>query len=285
LCGSPSLLDHRKCYYHQRMEGRRMRAARARALCRTVPLDIPPLEDLDSVQIALQETTHAMLERRIDRQIASLVLYALQQAATNLMAMDRHKKEFPGEETLRVTRYPSYEHDFGLDEPLPAQPDPVETPYDAAQKAFRHSEERFETILAQAGVHLDEEKKQEVIAEMAMLSKRMVAIAATKTATDLSAAAAPVEEAPPPQSDPQSDPKIVAQPAADGPQDSLFFPYVPRPKSSTPRSWDWKRNRPLKGKTARNAAARAEAKQRKRAQRKRPQPAAEPAMLTGSGKK
>ena len=51
-----------------------------------VPLELPPLEDANSVQMALMQVIDAILHNRIDNKRAGLVLYALQTASSTWLA-------------------------------------------------------------------------------------------------------------------------------------------------------------------------------------------------------
>lgn len=50
---------------------------------RNTSLDLPPLEDAASIQLALIEVAQALAANRIDTKRAGLLLYALQVAAAN----------------------------------------------------------------------------------------------------------------------------------------------------------------------------------------------------------
>jgi len=90
-CGSPALKDKEFCYYHQ--------------VNRTVPAEIylegetycdhqmmlPPLEDAHAIQTMLRHVMQLMLQHRIDRKDAGLMLYALQIASGNLKQMQAEK--------------------------------------------------------------------------------------------------------------------------------------------------------------------------------------------------
>jgi len=83
-CGSPALKDNPFCYYHQQ--------------CRTVTFNyrgmyrdyteseihLPAFEDLHSVQFTIRQVTELILRHKIDLREASLILYALQIASSNL---------------------------------------------------------------------------------------------------------------------------------------------------------------------------------------------------------
>ncbi len=71
-CGSPSLRGRRYCYFHYSV---------TRALIRT---DIPVLEDINSVQYGLNRLAEYILEKRIDNKQASLLLWLMQIASSNV---------------------------------------------------------------------------------------------------------------------------------------------------------------------------------------------------------
>jgi hypothetical protein len=90
-CGSPALKDKEFCYYHQ--ENRTVPAA-IYLEGERYPDDhimIPPLEDAHAVQMVVRHVIQLMMERRIDRKDASLMLYALQIASGNLKQMREEK--------------------------------------------------------------------------------------------------------------------------------------------------------------------------------------------------
>ncbi|MCI0353840.1 MAG: hypothetical protein L0099_02200 [Acidobacteria bacterium] len=71
-CGSPALRHKRFCYFHYEVNRP------------TVLLGIPPLEDGDSIQLALTDLARAVSEDRIDQRRANSIAYILQIAAFNL---------------------------------------------------------------------------------------------------------------------------------------------------------------------------------------------------------
>jgi len=119
-CGSPALKDRKYCRYHLRDRGRRLR--RARALRDNVPyrLELPPLEDLAAVQVALSEIVQALGSGQLDHRAAGKMLYAIQQ--TTSVIKFRVKFEAAQSEAAktandaaRVHDYPAFEQEFGLD--------------------------------------------------------------------------------------------------------------------------------------------------------------------------
>ena len=134
FCGIPALTGRQYCYRHLRLRGQQMRIARAIAQRQSFRLLLPPLEDLNAVQTALIHVTAALAARLLDRHHAGQLLYALQQAASNLRFLARAQAraaanpattgatpvspasgESGGEAPSRVvTEYPEFEAEFGL---------------------------------------------------------------------------------------------------------------------------------------------------------------------------
>ncbi len=71
-CGSPALRQKRFCYFHYEVNRS------------TVLLGIPPLEDGDSIQLALTDLARFVAEDRIEQKRANSIAYILQIAAFNL---------------------------------------------------------------------------------------------------------------------------------------------------------------------------------------------------------
>jgi len=116
-CGSLALKGRDYCIYHLRDRGRRLKMARARARREHLPLQLPPLEDLYAVQVSIMLVTDWLLNGKLDRRDASLALYGLQQAATNL-GRPREVWEQPSPFELTddegPSEYEGFEEDFGL---------------------------------------------------------------------------------------------------------------------------------------------------------------------------
>jgi hypothetical protein len=83
-CGSPALRRNRFCFFHKRFQDERIRLATDRARRSPAIFTLPVLEDANSVQIALMQVMRLLLSRQIEHKTASLLLYALQTASSNL---------------------------------------------------------------------------------------------------------------------------------------------------------------------------------------------------------
>lgn len=88
-CGSPALRSERYCYFHREsrqtfitLDHRSSRRRRARP--RPVQVDLPLLEDANSIQVALMRVMRLLLAGQIEHRTAGLLLYALQTASANL---------------------------------------------------------------------------------------------------------------------------------------------------------------------------------------------------------
>jgi hypothetical protein len=85
-CGSPSLRRRHYCYFHEGMHNERQRIIEQfeqdKSAERT--FDVPILEDGNSIQIALMKIIQLLGAGRIDRKSATVMIYALQTAVSNL---------------------------------------------------------------------------------------------------------------------------------------------------------------------------------------------------------
>src|SRR5271157_2204290 len=93
FCHCPALGGRQYCYRHLRLRGQQMRMARAIAQRQPYHLVLPPLEDMNSVQAALTHVTAALTAGLLERRHAGLLLYALQQASSNLRFLARLWRE------------------------------------------------------------------------------------------------------------------------------------------------------------------------------------------------
>ncbi|MFZ0814910.1 MAG: hypothetical protein WAM78_05295 [Candidatus Sulfotelmatobacter sp.] len=84
-CGSPAMRHHRYCYNHKRQHEQllALNADQARN-SHNPPFTLPLLKDASSIQVALTQVMRLLAAGKIERKTASLMLYALQIASTNL---------------------------------------------------------------------------------------------------------------------------------------------------------------------------------------------------------
>jgi hypothetical protein len=83
-CGSPSLKNRQFCFFHEKSRQRRLTMNVHRPSCWRLANELPLLEDANSIQVALMQVMRLLLTRRIEYKAASLLLYALQTASSNL---------------------------------------------------------------------------------------------------------------------------------------------------------------------------------------------------------
>jgi hypothetical protein len=109
-CGSPALRRNRFCFFHKRFQDERIKLSADRARRGTAIFILPVLEDANSIQVALMQIMRLLLSQQIDHKTASLLLYALQTASSN----------------LRQTTFKPFCHDVVLD-----PRDVANTPFDS----------------------------------------------------------------------------------------------------------------------------------------------------------
>jgi hypothetical protein len=88
-CGCPALRHNKLCYFHKRNHEERVelnldRLKNARARRRKVIMELPVLEDANSIQVSLMQIMRLIIAGQIDGKNAGLLLYALQTASANL---------------------------------------------------------------------------------------------------------------------------------------------------------------------------------------------------------
>jgi hypothetical protein len=83
-CGSPALRRNRFCFFHKRFQDETIKLNADRARRGTATFILPVLEDANSIQIALMQVMRLLVSQQIEHKTASLILYALQTASSNL---------------------------------------------------------------------------------------------------------------------------------------------------------------------------------------------------------
>ncbi len=124
FCGSPALRGRDYCYWHLTSVARRLRAEKQVATADPAPLELPPLEDANSVQLAIMMVIDAMLRNRLGPRMSGQLLYALQLASCNLkqgVCFQPAPEEMPEDLNLnirpvRCTQYDQLELDFDIAE-------------------------------------------------------------------------------------------------------------------------------------------------------------------------
>ena len=82
-CGSPALRRNKFCFFHKKWHEQRIRI-NANQARRARSIDLPVLEDANSIQVAIMQIMRMTMAGQIDNKKAGLLLYALQTASCNL---------------------------------------------------------------------------------------------------------------------------------------------------------------------------------------------------------
>ena len=143
-CGSPALRRNRFCFFHKRFQDERIHLSADRRRHGVATFILPVLEDANSIQMAIMQIMHLILTGQIEHKTASLLLYALQTASTN----------------LRSTRFEPRMHQVILN-PRDARDIPLEC--NAWDDEDFEDEEAEEEELDEVEAHVQEAMKQAAI--------------------------------------------------------------------------------------------------------------------------
>lgn len=117
-CGSPALADRSYCYYHLTLRGRRLRRAQALRRGMSCPVQIPPLDSLRGIHIALTEVLDALAHGQIEARAAGQMLYAIQQTTSVLRAINEEAEwqddDLDDTDDSRIREFPNFEAQYGL---------------------------------------------------------------------------------------------------------------------------------------------------------------------------
>ncbi|MGA6984854.1 MAG: hypothetical protein WBZ01_02265 [Terriglobales bacterium] len=91
-CGSPALRKKDFCFYHQQNRPIAVECY-SEGKYATGEIALPVFEDAHSVQAVIRQVVQMVLQKRIERKTASLLLYALQIASSNLKRMELEKPQ------------------------------------------------------------------------------------------------------------------------------------------------------------------------------------------------
>src|SRR5271157_2194414 len=114
FCQSVALRGREYCRFHLRERGRCLEMARARARGERWRLDLPPLEDLYAVQVSIMRVLQALDHDRLDKGRGSLMLYGLQQAATNLRCPQEVWERSCRFDNVEEVQWDGFEQEHGL---------------------------------------------------------------------------------------------------------------------------------------------------------------------------
>jgi len=112
FCGSPALTGRDYCHWHLIFIARRLRAEKQAATQDPTPLELPPLEDANSIQLALMMVMDAIVRQRISPKMSGQLLYALQVASSNL----KQGVDFRPGQQVQCNQYDRLEQDFDIAE-------------------------------------------------------------------------------------------------------------------------------------------------------------------------
>jgi hypothetical protein len=111
FCGSPALRGRNYCYFHLADVGRRLRIVKNLEQLEFYPLELPVLEDANSIQLAIMQVMEALVHGRINTKIAGQLLYGLQLASANLWMGANFQQE---KGATLCGSYDSFEQDYDL---------------------------------------------------------------------------------------------------------------------------------------------------------------------------
>jgi len=91
-CGSPALRNKNFCFYHQQDRPLTVECY-SEGPHATGEIALPAFEDAHSVQTVICQVVQMVLQKRLERKTASLLLYALQIASSNLKRIELEKPQ------------------------------------------------------------------------------------------------------------------------------------------------------------------------------------------------
>src|SRR6266403_6117261 len=91
-CGSPALRSKKFCYYHQQDRPMAVECYYDGGYA-TGEITLPFFEEALSIQAVIRQVVQMVLQKRLERKTASLLLYALQIASSNLKRMELEKPQ------------------------------------------------------------------------------------------------------------------------------------------------------------------------------------------------
>ena len=99
------------CYFHLTVLGRRLRTQKHIMKGENHYLQLPTLEDANSIQMAVMQVMEALLRDQIDNKLAGLLLYGLQIASSNLQQGANFAQ---GQNATVAGSYDNFEQDYDL---------------------------------------------------------------------------------------------------------------------------------------------------------------------------
>jgi len=142
-CRAAALKGRKYCRFHLEERGRRLKMARARARGERWRLNLPPMEDMHAVRVGIMRVLEALDHGVLEKGVGGLMLYGLQQAATNLSRPQEiwdQSSRFEVADGEGPAEYANFEADYGLPQGIDVDT-PPEVAFPAATPAVI-SEER-----------------------------------------------------------------------------------------------------------------------------------------------
>jgi len=91
-CGSPALRNKNFCFYHQQDRPLTVECY-SEGPYAAGEIALPVFEDAHSIQTVIRQVVQMVLQKRLERKTASLLLYALQIASSNLKRIELEKPQ------------------------------------------------------------------------------------------------------------------------------------------------------------------------------------------------
>src|SRR6266436_3497213 len=142
-CGSPALRNKIFCFYHQNDRPRPL-PCYSDIEYATGEITLPFFEDAHSIQAVIRQVVQMVLQKRLEQKTASLLLYALQIASSNLKRMELEKPQ-PEQVVIDL--------------------EPVTDPHEAWQAPIARSGETASEASASAPLSNREQKVSEISGE------------------------------------------------------------------------------------------------------------------------
>jgi hypothetical protein len=124
FCGSPALRGRDYCHWYLTFVAGRLRMQKQAATCDPTPVELPPLEDANSIQLAIMTVMDAILHDRVGPKKGNQLLYGLQLASNNLKQGVNFQPKTQAEaddqqeqqHTVLCSSYDSLEADYDIQE-------------------------------------------------------------------------------------------------------------------------------------------------------------------------
>ena len=120
-CGSPALRGKDFCFYHKQNRPINVDCYYNPEEYATGEIALPVFEDAHSIQTVIRQVVQMVLQKRLERKTASLLLYALQIASSNLKRMELEKPQ-PEQVVTDFEKEPEWQTPIAArkeDEPAP----------------------------------------------------------------------------------------------------------------------------------------------------------------------